>query len=172
MCGETLTDHSKLFWWTMSIIVGQLSEIYSWILLSQLSLSGIMSSVLGSKWKLNISSFQFCEYPTVTAHHGHHQTHLYAVQKTFWLLLSSQITADASKNGCWQRTGNWANWIYRTANEGGWHTGMGRGAQEGECGLLGRSLDRYAVQKGGDRRESISKWCKRSSSGEGETSWD
>lgn len=41
-----------------------------------------------------------------------------------------------------------------------------------ECGLLGGSLDQYAVQKGGDRRESISKWCKSSSSGEGETSWD
>lgn len=32
---------------------------------------------------------------------------------------SSRVTSDVSKNGCWQRTGIWANWIYYKAKEGG-----------------------------------------------------
>lgn len=73
---------------------------------------------------------------------------------------SLQITTDVSKNGCWQRTRIWANWIYRTAKGR-----VGEGCTRGRRGWLG--LDYYALQKVEVRRKSISKCWECTSSGEG-----
>lgn len=87
----------------------------------------LMSRVEGIRRRLNFSRFQTFEPVPGRA-------------------CSSRITADVPKNGCWQRTGIWANWIYCTAEEGG-----------GVRGWLGLGLDQYALQNIAARVKSISK---------------